>query len=196
MALLITELFEAWIRDSWEVHNRPPYRAALPYLNDSDSENSIPENQQINPLRDDPAHFWTFPSPNKRFLNISKTTPFRDGSALFWMFRSLNTPFQCNNKWTSLLDSTAHTWTFRTLKKRILSIKNRLLISERFEAWKRDSWEEANRPPYKTALPILERFAAWKRYSWASANQPPWGTALPISEHFAASIRDSWASAS
>ena len=119
MVLLIFERSATWKRVSLVVANRPPYKMELPkfqrhaagkrhpehhkikvfsfrqwpYLNISQPESAILQNQKTDPLQICTAHIWKFHSFKKYFLNISKSTLLQDCTALIWTFRSLKMPF-------------------------------------------------------------------------------------------------------
>ena len=60
-----------------------------------------------------------------------------------------------------------------------------LTKSDRFVAWKRDSWASANQPHCWKARHIFQLLAPFNHYSWISANGPTCTTAQSISERFA-----------
>ena len=92
------------------------------------------------------------------------------------------------SKLTLLHNVNAIIWTFRDLKMPFLTIStSRQSISERFAAWKQNSWILAERPPSMTGLPVFYRFKAWKCDSWDSSNRPISRAEQPICERFQAS---------
>ena len=67
-----------------------------------------------------------------------------------------------------------------------------LHISDRFAAWKRDSFASANHPHCITPLHIFQRFAPWNLYLWTSWNRLSCRKALQLSESFDTWICHAW----
>ena len=67
-----------------------------------------------------------------------------------------------------------------------------MIISHRFAAQKRDSWESANPLNCWRALPIFERLSPWKRDSCTSANRTSCRMLLLLFELFAHRKYDFW----
>ena len=68
MAFLIAEHFTASKRDSKEGDNGPLTGLHYAYLNDSQTESAIPEQQQLHLLPGWTAHIWLFRSLKTRFV--------------------------------------------------------------------------------------------------------------------------------
>ena len=151
-------------------------------------------------FQDCTTHFSSFLCQKTRFLSISISTSLLDSTALISTFRTLTT-FRELQENESLAGWFTDIWKIRDLKMQCWKTTNRYLssstqsISERFAAWKQNSWISAERPPFRTALTTFHRFEAWKRNSWESANRTYNRAKQPICERFQASKHLSWVSA-
>ena len=124
-----------------------------PFLNVSQPEYGIPDHQEINLIAAQNCPFLILSQPEYAIPEHQKVNPL---AGLHWPFENVPHPVKAILEHQQI--------------DPLCGMATR--VSERFAAWKRDSWASANQPHYWTEMPIFQRFASWKHDSWASANQP------------------------